>query len=673
MYTFEVYLVKDEVTKDDWNKLYNALLQYGGVLNKFSLTLRVVDNDVRWFISFAKDISSLGSSLNGMIIKKANPDELQVPKADKTERFTQFSEGANLLDFKEKYSVKRQKEMEYAVFNVRPINANKAAVTSQLYFKDALGNYSKGSRVMTMFPSHLFTMEFGGDNARYLKKSLSKYLNIEKSLHILDSSDTNALFSVDGFPYLNTNYYLNLNNYEFDKHSFIVGASGSGKSKLIELYIDRLAKSPMRNNYRVIVIDPHAALHEDLKHIDNSKVMNFAQEGAELFSDSASTDVQASTELTTVLFRSLMSNEENARLERVLRFSLFVLFTAQNMSLDTLKRFLTDVDLRNQILEHVKGYVPDNIIHFFGSDFNEIKTQHYNEAIQPIIALVDEMQLQPSLVSHNETSLLSSIQSNFLTVFSLNKVRMGEKVVKTVAGLLIQQIFLLAQSRAINEKLILVIDEVSVVQNPALAQILAESRKFNMSVVLSQQYFGQIEKDLQDAIFANVMNYYAFKVSEEDARALEGNLSIELPTTIVEAEAAKGIKEKEVRVKMLTDLHPRECLVRLAANGQLPPALKARTVDVDFEITEESEAAKHPDKVNLTAYQKMELPTKFEESAPSPELQTAGAAYSQDGPTEANFNVPVANAAPRKSFNLSTLLSEHSSSRFFVNKRKAKK
>ena len=232
---------------------------------------------------------------------------------------------------------------------------------------------------------------------------------------------------------------------------------------------------------------------------------------------------------------------------------------------------------------------------------------------------------------------------------------------------------MLAQSRAINEKLILVIDEVSVVQNPALAQILAESRKFNMSVVLSQQYFGQIEKDLQDAIFANVMNYYAFKVSEEDARALEGNLSIELPTTIVEAEAAKGIKEKEVRVKMLTDLHPRECLVRLAANGQLPPALKARTVDVDFEITDESEAAKHPDKINFTAYQKMELPTKFEEPSPTAELQTAGAAYSKEGPSDADFKVPVASVSPAKSFNLSTLLSEHSSSRYFVNKRKANK
>jgi len=94
------------------------------------------------------------------------------------------------------------------------------------------------------------------------------------------------------------------------------------------------------------------------------------------------------------------------------------------------------------------------------------------------------------------------------------------------------------------------------VQNPALAQILAEARKFNLTVILTQQYFGQVDKDLRDAIFANVYNYYTFKVSEEDARALEGNLNMELPKEVVEAENAKGIKESDSKVKIMTELHP---------------------------------------------------------------------------------------------------------------------
>ena len=223
------------------------------------------------------------------------------------------------------------------------------------------------------------------------------------------------------------------------------------------------------------------------------------------------------------------------------------------------------------MVEHVKEFVPQNVTQFFGADFNELKTQRYTEAILPLVSMVDEMQLQPLLAAGSDLSLLTTIQENFLTVFSLNKVSMGEKVVKTVAGLLIQQIFLLAQARQFGQKVILIIDEVSVVQNPALAAILAEARKFNLSVILTQQYFGQIDEELRAAIVSNVINYYVFKVSEEDARKLEGNIQIELPQETVERETKRGLKEADLRVKIMTELSPRECLVRLSANGQLYP------------------------------------------------------------------------------------------------------
>ena len=283
--------------------------------------------------------------------------------------------------------------------------------------------------------------------------------------------------------------------------------------------------------------------------------------------------------------------------------------TAQAMSLDSLKRLVTDVEYRNQILTHVQGYVPQNIIQFFGADFNEMRTKYYNEAISPIISLVDEMQIQPSLGGNSQdaASLGTLINNNFLTVFSLNKVSMGEKVVKTVAGLLIQQIFLLAQAHAFNEKVILIIDEVSVVQNPALASILAEARKYNLFVFLTQQYFGQIDKELQEAIFTNVYNYYVFRVSEEDARALEGNLTIEIPKEILEAEKAKGLKQSDVRVQMLTALNSRECFLRLSSDGQMLPCVKARTLD--------AVVAPKIDSGELKSYDQQQLPNKFIEQA----------------------------------------------------------
>jgi Helicase HerA, central domain len=578
-YTFEIYCLVDKLELKHWQQFYKALTTHLGVVGgKFFLIWVCQDNIVRFFIQSNKDIGTISNSIEGVLLRPCKPEDVNVPHANRGEHFVNFVGGGNILDLKERFQVKKGKNLQFATFSVRSLTYENAYVTSNLYFQLPGDQWSKSFKVMTAFPANLFAIDFA-TNTRYLKKTVPRYLNIEKSVQMLSSENINGLLEVDTFPYFPKNYYLNLTSYEFDKHSFIIGASGSGKSKFISLFVDRLYKSTaLAMNYRVIVIDPHASLANDFDYINNKKVINFGNESTELFAGN-STDISAATELTGTLFKSLMGEASTSKTDRLMRFSLYVLLTSQAMSLSNLKRFLTDAELRNQILSHVEGYVPDNIIHFFGADFNELRTKYYNEAIAPIVTLVDEMQMQPALVGEGELSLSKTIEDHFLTVFSLNKVSMGEKVVKTVAGLLIQQIFLLAQARVFNQRVLLIIDEVSLVQNPALAAILAEARKFNLTVILTQQYFGQIEKDLRDAIFANTYNYYTFKVSEEDARALEGNLNIELPKELIEAEHEKGLKESEVRVKIMTELHPRECLVRVLSGGQVVPAIKARTLD----------------------------------------------------------------------------------------------
>ena len=611
-HNFEFFLLKDEITKDDWQRLYNVFSQYIGVLKMFTITVRVEDNTVRYFVSSDRDLGVLSNNIEVGVLRPVKKEAVLPTGTNNAtkERLVVMKTGGNLLDLKEKYKVKKAKDLQVVVIKCRRINFEKAIAHSYIYFQDNAKQWTVSHKIAGAFPAHLIAIDFS-KNARYLRKKVGKYLDIQKSMHIMKSDKIGALFEVDTFPYMPQNYYLDLASYDFDKHSFIIGASGSGKSKLISLLVDKISKSQQyKESYRVIVIDPHASLEKDLGGIPKSRVINFKgqDDSAELFGG-ADTDVSASTELTGTLFKSLLNEQHNPKLERVLRFSLYVLMTAQIMSLDALKRFVTDIEYRNQILKHVDGFIPQNIIHFFGTDFNELRTKYYNESISPIASLVDEMQMQPSLAGGDENamSLGQIINSNFLTTFSLNKVSMGEKVVKTIAGLLIQQIFLLAQAKTFDQKIILIIDEVSIIQNPALASILAEARKFGLSVILTQQYFGQIEKNLQDAIFTNVYNYYVFKVSEEDARVLEGNLNIDIPKEILQGEKDKGLKQSDVRVQMLTTLHSRECFLRLSSGGQLLPCVKARTLDVVAApvVSNHSELKKYG--------QSHELPQKFVE------------------------------------------------------------
>ncbi|MFZ1249831.1 MAG: DUF87 domain-containing protein [Candidatus Microsaccharimonas sp.] len=608
-YWSELFLTRDQLTDDDWKKILRSIGNSIGFLREWILFVHIENGSIRYYVGSDRDVSGLSNNLDGLSLQIVDPSIVNPPLKTSHESFLQFVTGGSLLDLKERYEVKKSRTLEWVAFSLRSLGTEKVICSSQFVFNLPDGTYSAAKKRFFELPSHLLAVDFA-TNTKFTRTKQPKYLNIQKGLHLLRSDNLGALFEVETFPYLPKNYFLPLEAYDFDKHSFIVGASGSGKSKFIGLFVSRLLQNATyRQKYRVVVIDPHAALEDDLGVIEQSNVISFKNpdDGTELFAGSG-TDIHASAELTGTLFKSLLGDQFNAKLERVMRFSIYVLMTAQVMTLDNLKRLLTDVEYRQQLLEHVGSFIPENITRFFNTDFNELRTQSYNEAISPIVTLVEELQLQPSLSNQSDDSISLGrlIASKPLTVFSLNKVSMGEKVVKTVAGLLIQQIFLLAQARSFSEKIILVIDEVSVVQNPTIAQILAEARKYNLSVFLTQQYFGQIEKPIQDAIFANVSNYYTFRVSEEDARALEGNITMELPKDAVDEERELGNKETDAKVRIMTSLNTQEVIARLSADGQLMPAMKAKTMH--FEGTRMNK------NVELQQYTEQNLPTKFQES-----------------------------------------------------------
>lgn len=214
--------------------------------------------------------------------------------------------------------------------------------------------------------------------------------------------------------------------------------------------------------------------------------------------------------------------------------------------------------------------IPSSVTAFFLTEFNDIKTKSYTEAISPIIALIDEVEMLPVFRKGDISgSLKETIQNNFLTIFSLNRVKLGESITKTISGLVMEQLFTLVQNHTFSEHIIFIVDEVPVVENFILGRFLAEARKYHTSLILAGQYFSGISGDLQKAIFANVMNYYIFRLSKEDASILTESFSMRIP-----------LKDtKEEKVKMITGLQNRECVVRICSSSYLLPPMKCRTLD----------------------------------------------------------------------------------------------
>lgn len=62
-----------------------------------------------------------------------------------------------------------------------------------------------------------------------------------------------------------------------------------------------------------------------------------------------------------------------------------------------------------------------------------------------------------------------------------------------------------------------VVDEASLFQTNPMPRMLAESRKFGLSMVLCHQHTGQLTQEIRDALEANYASFSAFRLSSKDA------------------------------------------------------------------------------------------------------------------------------------------------------------
>lgn len=483
------------------------------------------------------------------------------------------------------FAIIYQKSQKYAwriarlELDFKPGNQRFQPGAAYLYIEENDQTYCQ--RLALFLPEILLAVDF--DQVKNLSfKKFPKYLQADKILKLTQLGPEQALFEVDAYPYDVEHQYLAPSAYAFDRHSLVLGSSGAGKSKFLAALIHNIA-SCHPDRYKILVIDPHDALKDECVDLDHQSVIDFRtlSSSIDLFQSDTSS-VTASTELMLTLFKSLMNDEYNTQMERVLRYGCHSLMTAGQFSFVGLRKLLLDLEYRNDLLKQYESKLPLSVTRFFLADFTQIKNQDYDTALAPIIAFIDEMQMVPVF---NQTAPLENLESNirehFLNIFSLSRSHLGNKVVQTIAGLLMQQLFLLVQRADLKQHLIIIIDEVSVIENPILARFLAELRKYRTSVILAGQYFGQFSPALRDAIFANTANYYIFRVSKADAESLIGNLQLKL----------SGGNDLADQADLLSKLKTRECVIQVSVADEQYPACKAKTLDFLTPVARQSDLA----------------------------------------------------------------------------------
>ena len=314
---------------------------------------------------------------------------------------------------------------------------------------------------------------------------------------------------------------------------YIIGKTGTGKSTLIL----NMLVSDIRNGRGAALIDPHGDLAEEvLNYVPEERISDVIYfNPADLEYPIAFNPLEkvhpdyhhlVASGLISV-FKKIWPEFWGPRLEHILRHSILTLLEYPDSSLLDLPRLLTDKDFRKIVLEHVKH---QQVREFWFNEFEKYSAWLRSEAISPILNKVGQFLTSPMLRNivgqkENTFDLRTVMDEGKVLIVNLSKGKVGEDNSALLGAMMVTKIMLAALSRAdISESerkpFYLYVDEFHNFLTLSFANILTESRKYNLNLILAHQYIEQLDEKITAAVFGNVGTIISFRVGAEDAKYL---------------------------------------------------------------------------------------------------------------------------------------------------------
>jgi hypothetical protein len=385
-----------------------------------------------------------------------------------------------------------------------------------------------------------------------------------------------------------------------DTHFYIIGGSGTGKTKFIETLIQQ----DIKNKAGFGIIDPHGDLVEDIKGYlclsEPGQSEKFLRENVILIDPTdpkktvcfnplekipGITAAEQAGELVGV-FKKIWQDSWGARMEDLLRNSLIAL-TENEMTLVELPPFLSDNVFREKILEKVKHPICRQYFQRFNSLRQGLRDEWAESTLNKVNAFLSHDLIRQVFVSVKSSFNLREIMDNKkILLVKLDRGRLKESG-ELLGSLLLSKIQMAAFSRTDmpeSERVpfYLYIDEFQNFATENFIETLSEARKYRFSLVLAHQNLAQLPMKLQASIMANCSIQSYFRISRSDA-------------SVLAKEALTSIYTQppgwEAYIQHLQDLPPRVCAVKNRIDGGVimigaidsPPAWKmAGQIEKEF-------------------------------------------------------------------------------------------
>ncbi|MDD3926881.1 MAG: type IV secretion system DNA-binding domain-containing protein, partial [bacterium] len=300
-------------------------------------------------------------------------------------------------------------------------------------------------------------------------------------------------------------------------HMYIIGKSGTGKTTLIE----NMIVSDILDGNGLAVIDPHGDMAENLLNFIPERrikdVVFFNPTDIEYpiaFNPLGKVDPDLRHLVASGLisvFKKIWEESWGPRLEYILLNSLLALLEYPGSTLLDVPKLLTDKQFRADVLRHVTD---KQVIDFWILEFGKYSGWMRLQAISPIMNKLGQFMASGTLrnivrQSQGGFKIRQIMDEGKILIVSLAKGIIGESNCSLLGALIVTRIMLAAMSRAntsVDKRrpFYLYVDEIHNFLTVAFANILSESRKYGLNLILAHQYIDQLDTSLRSAIFGNV-------------------------------------------------------------------------------------------------------------------------------------------------------------------------
>ncbi len=347
------------------------------------------------------------------------------------------------------------------------------------------------------------------------------------------------------------------------KHLYIVGKTGTGKSTVIA----NMVINDMRNGEGMAIIDPHGDLTNVLlDYIPSYRINDVA------YLDPSDTEYpfhinplevknQVYRELVASgivsIFYKLYHYSWGPRLEYILRNTILTLLSMPNSTLLGIPELLTNDKFRMKAVEKISDPVLKN---YWAYEFNKMSEKMRSEAVSPILNKVGQFLSSQTIrnIVGTPTSTIDleeMMNQGKIVLVNLSQGKLGEDNSALLGAMIITKIQLAAMNRVYQQEanrrdFFLYVDEFQNFATQSFIKILSEARKYRLNLTLANQYIGQIDEDIQNAIFGNAGSLVSFGVGATDARPL----SREFGEKFTEDELV-GLGNYQVVMKLSIDNH----------------------------------------------------------------------------------------------------------------------